>query len=79
MKSADPASPHLQTLVAALLYLMSRHARSGCPRLAACISEHLHRISLHPDAAPLVREVCAGLRGTWATEPTGHSQERRLH
>ena len=54
-----------ETLTAAMIYLMTHYARTGCPRLAACISRHMGALALHPQADPVVREVCAGLHGAW--------------
>ena len=56
----------VETIIAALLYLMTHYARTGCPRLALCVSRHMQCLALHPDAAPVVREICASLRGAWA-------------
>jgi len=58
--------PRPETLIAALLHLMTHYSRTGCPRLAVCILRHLQYLGLHPDADPVVREICAGLHGTWA-------------
>jgi len=59
-----------ETITAALLYLMTHYvthyARTGCPQLAVCVSRHMQCLALHPDAAPLVRDICASLHGTWA-------------
>jgi hypothetical protein len=54
-----------ETVAAALLYLMTHYARTGCPRLALCISRHMQCLALHPDAPPLVRDICASLHGAW--------------
>lgn len=61
-----------ETVVAALIYLMSCHRRSGCPKLALYVSRHMTAIALHPDAPPVVRDVCAALRESWegaSTQP----------
>jgi hypothetical protein len=70
----------VETLTAALVYLMTHYARTGCPRLALCVSRHLQILALHPDAAPVLRDTCAGLHGAWAKAagqlaahpPSGH-------
>ena len=41
----QPTRP--ETLVAAVLYLMTHYARTGCPRLAVCISQHLQCLCVH--------------------------------
>ena len=58
----------VETITAALLYLMTHYARTGCPRLAVCVSRHMQCLALHPDAAPVVRDICASLHGAWAVE-----------
>ncbi len=55
-----------ETVTAALLYLMTHYARTGCPRLAVCISRHMQCLALHPDAPKVVRDICASLHGPWA-------------
>jgi hypothetical protein len=54
-----------ETVTAALLYLMTHYARTGCPRLALCISRHMQYLATHPEAAQVVRDICAGMHGTW--------------
>jgi len=76
MKHVDPEAPRAETLVAALIYLMSHYARSGCPRLAVCVSRHLQCLALHPDAAPVVRDTCASLHGAWATAAANDSSAK---
>ena len=38
LAAAVPGRPTLSIVTAALLYLMTHYARTGCPRLAICIS-----------------------------------------
>jgi hypothetical protein len=66
-------------LTAALLYLMSHYARTGCPRLALCVSRHLHCLASHPDAAPLVRDICAGLHGAWRQAAAQGGDPGKVH
>ena len=63
--AADADSSRADTVTAALLYPTTHYARSGCPRLALCTSRHMHCLASHPDASPLVRDICAGLHGAW--------------
>jgi hypothetical protein len=65
MKSAHDESSRAETIVASLVYLMSHYARTGCPRLAVCISRHMQCLAVHPDAPRVLRDVCAGLHGAW--------------
>jgi hypothetical protein len=64
----DSDVPRLDTLVASLIYLMTHYARTGCPRLAVCVSRHMQAVALHPDAAPVLRDICAALHGAWTQE-----------
>jgi hypothetical protein len=66
MRTPDPESSRAETITAALLYLMSHYARTGCPRLALCVARHMQCLVQHPDTAPLVREICAGCHGAWS-------------
>jgi hypothetical protein len=74
------AESRAETVTAALLYLMTHYARTGCPRLAVCISRHMQCLALHPDAPKVVRDICASLHGTWAeaAQPPGQ-HDRNLH
>lgn len=55
----------VEVVMASVIYLMTHYARTGCPRLASCISRHLQCLALHPDAAPVLRDICASLHGAW--------------
>ncbi len=79
MKRIDAEAPRMETLVAALIYLMSHYARSGCPRLAVCISRHLQCLALHPDAAAVVRDTCASLHGAWTAAAANGVSEGTVH
>lgn len=65
MRAPQPDHPSVETLSAALIYLLSRYAQTGCPRLAVCVARHLECLATHGDAAPVLRDTCAGLRGPW--------------
>ena len=64
--NSDPEASRAETITAALLYLMTHYARTGCPRLAMSVSRHMQCLALHPDATPVVREICASLHGAWS-------------
>jgi hypothetical protein len=66
VKAIDPEASRPEALVAATLYLMTHYARTGCPRLASCISKHLQCLAVHPGADPVMREICASVHGAWA-------------
>jgi hypothetical protein len=76
MHLPDPESPRIETLTASLVYLMTHYARTGCPRLAVCVSRHMQALALHPDAAPVLRDICAGLHGVWANAV---SDDKQIH
>lgn len=76
MNAPDPNASRADTITAALVYLMSHYARTGCPRVAACISRHMQCLATHPDAAPVLRDICASLHGSWGA--SGHV-ERPVH
>ncbi len=66
MKATDDEPSRVETIVAALLYLMTHHARTGCPRVAICVSRHMQCLASHPGAPPVVRDTCAALHGAWS-------------
>ena len=65
--------------MAALLYLMTHYARTGCPRLAVCVARHMQCLALHPDAPPVVRDICASLHGAWSEASSGAAVRDALH
>ena len=73
MNAIDPGASRPETLIAALLYLMTHHARSGCPRLATCIARHLQCLAVHPGADPMIRDICAGMHHAWAKDSGEHT------
>jgi hypothetical protein len=66
IRQFDVESSRAETVAAALLYLMTHYARTGCPRLALCISRHMQSLALHPDAPAVLRDICASLHGAWS-------------
>jgi hypothetical protein len=71
MRETDPDESRVETITAALLYLMTHYARTGCPRLALCVSRHMQALALHPDAATVLRDISAALHGAWAGAAAG--------
>ena len=65
MPTPKPNASRVDTIVAALIYLMTHHARSRCPKLALGVARHMQALAAHPEAATVVRELCAGLQTTW--------------
>jgi hypothetical protein len=80
MRTSEPDESRPETVTAALLYLMTHYARTGCPRLALCISRHMQCLATHPEAAQVVRDICAGMHGAWqkAADAAG-AREGTLH
>jgi hypothetical protein len=76
MRAPDPEESRVETITAALLYLMTHYARTGCPTLAVCVSRHMQCLALHPDAAAVVRDVCASLHGPWAETAARAAEDR---
>lgn len=72
MQSDESPEPRADILVAALLYLMTQYARTGCPRLAVCVSRHLQCLALHSEATGVLRDMCASLQGAWQPRPAIH-------
>ena len=66
MRTPETEASRAENITAALVYLMTHYARTGCPRLALCVSRHMQCLAAHPDAAPVVRDICAGLHGAWS-------------
>jgi hypothetical protein len=81
MRSApsEADTARADTVTAALLYLMTHYARTGCPRLALCVSRHMQCLALHPDAAPVVRDICASLHGAWSDQAYDASTSGPTH
>jgi hypothetical protein len=79
MNPVDSQATRAETLVAALLYLMTHYARTGCPRLAACISQHLQCLCVHPHTDAVIREICASLQGVWAEAGMNPAPTDSLH
>jgi hypothetical protein len=66
----DNDSP-VDTIVAALLYLVTAYYRRPCPALAACIARHFACLSRHPDAACVLSDVAHGSVRAWETAARG--------
>ena len=79
MPTYDPVASRAETITAALLYLMTYYARTGCPRLALCVSRHMQCLALHPDADPVIRDICASLHGAWREASIGAAAGDAVH
>lgn len=80
MKTPAPETEgRAETIAAALIYLMTHYCRTGCPRLAVCISRHMQILALHPDAPKVVRDMCASLHGPWSQAAQLKQHDATLH
>ena len=73
----DDSEEHGDRLVAATLYLMSCHARTGCPRLACLIERHMCLIGRHAGVTDRVRDIAQKLAASW-TAIRRHDENRTL-
>jgi hypothetical protein len=78
MDETQDELPHPEVLAAALIFLMTHYARTGCPRLAACVLRHLELLALHGEADPVLRDTCASLRCAWEQASTAISAAAQL-
>ena len=80
-------SPPHDTLIAAVIYLMTRHARTSCPMIGALVARHPRCLGLHPETrlSPGLREPCTSMadqggRMTRSVQPAPSVAAReRLH
>lgn len=80
MQGPDSEASRVETVTAALLYLMTQYARTGCPCLARCIARHMQCLATHPHTARVMRDMCASLHGAWSARVTGSEQTgEQLH
>jgi len=82
VKPQPPDQSRAETVTAALIYLMTHYVRTGCPRLALCVSRHMQCLATHPDAPLVVRDICAALHGAWneaASQSSPLSSDSRIH
>ena len=79
MRPQQPYESRVETITAALLYLMTQHARTGCPRLAMYVSRHMQCLALHPDAPPVLRDICASLHGCWSKAARQQEHDQPMH
>jgi len=75
----DPDASRPDMVAAALIYLMTHYARTGCPRLALCVSRHMQCLATHPEASPVVRDICGALHGAWSEAAAAADETRKLH
>jgi len=76
MRVPEPDDTRVETVTAALIYLMTHYARTGCPRLALCVSRHMQCLAAHPDAPGVLRDICSSLHGAWSHAATPTTDAR---
>jgi hypothetical protein len=74
MQATDDEASRVETIVAGLLYLMTQHARTGCPRLTVYIFRHMQCLACHSAAPAVLPETCALLRNAW-NEAAPHAEQ----
>ena len=60
-----PTETRPETIVAALLYLLTAYHRRPCPGLAACIARHFDCLARHPKASRLLSDVALASTAAW--------------
>jgi hypothetical protein len=60
-----PTDTRPETIVAALLYLVTAYHRRPCPGLAACIARHFDCLARHPKADRLLSDVALASTSAW--------------
>jgi hypothetical protein len=60
-----PTETRPETIIAALLYLVTAYHRRPCPGLAACIARHFECLGRHPKADRLLSDVALASISEW--------------
>ena len=60
-----PTDTRPETIIAALLYLVTAYHRRPCPGLAACIARHFDCLARHPKADRLLSDVALASTSAW--------------
>ena len=60
-----------ETIVAALLLLITAYQRSRCPVLAACIARHFQHLRGHPATDRVLRDVAGASIAEWKRAAQG--------
>lgn len=65
MQIPEPQLGRAETVLGAVLYLMTAYRRTQCPRIAACVAAHLECLAAHPRVDATIRDLCAGMCDEW--------------
>lgn len=60
-----PTDTRPETIIAALLYLVTAYHRRPCPGLAACIARHFDCLARHPKTDRLLSDVALASTSAW--------------
>lgn len=79
MPDQPSAAPSAATLYTAALFLATRYAQSGCPRVRRMVAQHFELIANHPDPALTggLRETCRRLQADWERLGAADEPDRR--
>lgn len=79
MRRPECETPEPETLIAAVLYLATNYARTGCPMLCTMLVRQLACIRNHPSdsVSPSLRETCGKLLVEWGRIGTERAQAMR--
>jgi hypothetical protein len=64
MPTPEPGLSRAETVLGAVLYLMTAYRRTQCLRIAR-VAAHLECLAAHPRVDPTIRDVCAGMCDEW--------------
>lgn len=65
MDAPDQAQRRVETVLGALLYLMTAYRRKPCPGIAASVARQLECLARHPLADAMIRELSAEMCEEW--------------
>ena len=79
MPIPEPQLGRAETVLGAVLYLMTAYRRTQCPRIAACVAAHLECLAAHPQVDATIRDLCAGMCDEWRSAAQPPRLRRDVH
>lgn len=73
-----PSTSSLSTMLAAVIYMMTRYQQTHCPKLALAIATHLDCLSQHPEADEALRRVADCMHDEWHGTARNHGRPLAL-
>jgi len=70
---------HPRLALVALMIMLSRFPRTGCPHMARSILEHLHYVAGDARYAPEFREAAARIHAEWCSDACERDGGETLH